>query len=198
MQIDIRSVAAWPIRKFRRLRTQLLHPLRHTRALADLRSVTELERVLFVCLGNICRSPYAEAVFNQMVDLETDSKLRAYSAGFVGPGRATPEEGQAVAISRGIDLSSHRSQLITDQLVSEVDLVIVMQPDQQRAVRQRFNCNGKNVVVLGDLDLENVDRREIKDPFDQSEAVFEASFDRIERCVRVLLKTLTEGGLAKA
>ena len=196
MKSNFRSVVAWPVRKLRRFRTRLLHPIRRRRTLAELWGRAAPDRVLFICHGNICRSPYAEAVFNRMVCSEPGPRMRAYSAGFIGPGRSTPDEGQAVARASGIDLSSHRSRLITQELVDGADLVVVMQPDQERAAKRGFDCDGKHVLVLGDLDSDEVDRREIIDPFDWPESVFKESYDRIERCTRALVRALTEGSPA--
>jgi protein-tyrosine-phosphatase len=96
----------------------------------------------------------------------------------------------AAAARRGVDLSSHRSRLITADVVNAADLVVVMEPEQQRAVCERFGRRSRDVIVLGDLDPAPIQARTIRDPIEQGPDVFEASYTRIEHCVRELAKVL--------
>ncbi|MGH7449055.1 MAG: ATP-grasp domain-containing protein, partial [Longimicrobiales bacterium] len=138
--------------------------------------------VLIVCLGNICRSPFAAAVLEQRA---AGRALRVESAGFLEDGRPTPAAALNSALRRGIDLSAHRSVRVTDALVQSADLVIVMDRAQRRALQERFE-RSDGVLVLGDLDPEPIDTRTIRDPFDQAEEIFDQVYDRIERCVHTL------------
>lgn len=163
---------------------RLLHQSRRERALALLRR-TRPGRLLFVCLGNICRSPYAEHAFAA----RANGSVQAASAGFIGPNRPMPDTGQRVAELHGADLSGHRSRLFTAELVREADLVVVMDDRQRRALRRRFGTT-LPVLVLGDLDPEPIDTRGIRDPYNQPEHVFEAVFARIDRCLDVLVDAI--------
>jgi protein-tyrosine phosphatase len=138
--------------------------------------------VLFVCHGNICRSPYAAAAARRLLP----PTVRVGSAGFVGPDRPSPPEAVAVAGERGIDLAPHRSQVIQMEHLREVDLVVVMDALQRhRLVNSRPELRGR-VVLLGDLDPRPVTRRTIPDPVEQPAEVFRACYDRIDRCVGAL------------
>ncbi len=112
------------------------------------------------------------------------------SAGFVGPGRAAPAEGSIAAARRGIDLSGHRSQLLTPVLAAEAHVVVVMDARQRRMVCERFGRASSDVIVLGDLDPEAIATRAIHDPVDQPLEAFEQSYERIERCVNGLVSAL--------
>ena len=74
-----------------------------------------------------------------------------------------------------------------------MDLVVVMEPRQARAVQTLFGRDGHDIVVLGDLDPEPIATRAIADPVEQPEAAFEASYTRIDRCVAELGRALCAG-----
>jgi protein-tyrosine-phosphatase len=67
-----------------------------------------------------------------------------------------------------------------------------MNAAQRRAVIDLFGVEAKRVIVLGDLDPEAIETRTIRDPIGQSEAVFAASYSRIERCLDGLVSALSE------
>src|SRR6185312_12256998 len=100
--------------------------------------------ILAVCYGNICRSPMAAALFGRAL-----AGVDIASAGFIGPGRPSPREAVAAAANAGVDLSDHRSRLLTPDLVRWADLVVVMDAVQQRRVVERFGRSWRDVIVLG-------------------------------------------------
>jgi protein-tyrosine phosphatase len=171
--------------RMRHLPDQLLHAQRHRRARA-LVAGWPTRRVLVVCLGNICRSPYAAAALRSAAGAHVEIE----SAGFIGPGRAVPGLARDLAARSGLDLSAHRSRQLSADMVSAADLVVVMDVTQRRMLRQRYG-NALRTVLLGDLDPKRVEKRTVRDPYQQSEAVFEEVFRRIDRCVSVLASELT-------
>jgi protein-tyrosine phosphatase len=157
------------------------------------RSLGSVHRVLFVCHGNIYRSPYAEAAFRSLLPEEMRRQVVALSAGFVGPGRPAPDSSIALAQQRGLDLTPHRSQLLSPALVKESHLVVVMSPAQEAEICRRFDYPSRRVLVLGDLDPEPIRTREVADPWNQPHQVLEESTLRVSRCVRVLVTELAPG-----
>jgi len=177
-------------RRLRRLPDRLLHPARRRAAGRALARVGPPQRVLFVCHGNICRSPYAAAVARRLLP----PAVAVESAGLIGPDRPSPPEAVAVAAERGIDLGPHRSQLIDFEHVREVDLVVVMDTRQRhRLLRARHELRGR-VVLLGDLDPEPVATRAVPDPVEQPAEVFRACYDRIDRCIGALAASWRTAG----
>ena len=99
------------------------HRGRRTRANARL-SRSPVGSALFLCHGNVCRSPYGEARLRSLGGNQEGFEVG--SAGLMGPGRSPPETGQRVAAQRGLDLSLHRSRLVDSEMVAWADLVVVI------------------------------------------------------------------------
>ena len=123
--------------------------------------------VLFVCTGNTCRSPMAEALFRQMVaerlgcrpeDVDSHGVIVA-SAGVAawGGGRASSGALETMA-DYGIDLSGHESQPLTESLVRQADVIWTMTASHRAAVLAQFPAVGDRVAVL------SPDRVDVVDP----------------------------------
>jgi len=112
------------------------------------------------------------------------------SAGFMGTNRPAPAEAVAAAARRGVEVSEHRSRVLTADVARAVDLIVVMDAVQQRLVCERFGRRPDDVIVLGDLDPAPIETRTIRDPVNESAAVFDHTYERIARCVRELAKIL--------
>ncbi|HEX8272388.1 MAG TPA: hypothetical protein VF615_07020 [Longimicrobiaceae bacterium] len=183
------------LRELRRAPDRLLHPSRRRAALRELRESDLPNTVVFVCYGNICRSPYAAAAFRRALPPEL-AGIRVQSAGMVGANRPAPREGIAVAARRGVDLSAHRATLLTRETARTAGLVVVMGEDQRRSVVRDFGREPRGIVVLGDLDPLPIDLRTVRDPWRQPEAAFEDSYARIDRCVAELVRALAGAAAA--
>jgi protein-tyrosine phosphatase len=180
-----------PLRRVKRGLNQLLHPFRRGKALARVRALGRHRKILVVCTGNVCRSPYAEARLKE--DAEMRGDLEVDSAGWMGAGsRVPPAEALAVAEMRGVDMVGHESQALTRELVRWADLILVMEAGQRRIAMERFGATDSRVLLLGDLDPKLPLHRSILDPMDRSLEFFDASFARIDRCVEVLLTLIKE------
>ena len=159
----------------------VLHPGRRRRALARVRA-RPTRPLVFVCLGNICRSPFAET-WMRARDPERAESYR--SAGFMRGGRSSPDT--AIAVSRdefGLDLTPHVSRSIGD--MPPVDpLWVVMEHVHLRRLA-RLGIRAGDVLLLGDLDPVPVERRAILDPYGKSPEVFVDTYRRVVRCLEIL------------
>lgn len=172
----LRRAAGAIVRGARRFVHTRLHPRRHRAAIERVRGLPRNARLLVICHGNICRSPYLEALLRTALP---DSEVS--SAGFVGAGRGVPPHSTEVAGRRGLDLSAHKSRLITSDILDRADLLIVMGEDQERALRLGFGVPADQIVVAADLDPQSTHGRTILDPWGQPVTAFEASFKRLDR-----------------
>jgi protein-tyrosine phosphatase len=146
--------------------------------------------VLFVCHGNVCRSPYAEVAFARLTGAEGPERERIESAGFIGAGRGSPEEAKVVAVERGLELESHVSAPLDLERTRRADLVVVMEPRQRRSLHELHGRTGQFVLILGDLDPEPVPWRRIRDPWGHDVEFFREVFDRIDRCLGTMAAAL--------
>ena len=170
------------------------HPMRRRRAADALRALDLRGRsglVLFLCQGNICRSPFAEATFRREVAHTSAAGLDATSAGLVVPNRASPPEALSAASAFGVDLSGHRSRLLTQDLIQRASVAVVMSPRQVRAIRPAYGRAGPAVFVLGDFDETPIDSRTIRDPWGELPDAYVDAYMRIDRCVRYFVRVAT-------
>jgi protein-tyrosine phosphatase len=189
----VRQIAKRVYHTIKNLPDRLLHRRRHDAVLARLSSTHAPRRVLVVCYGNVCRSPYLQAVLQRALP-----KTEVGSAGFVGADRAVPDASLSISAKRGLDLSRFRSRPLVPAVVTGADLIIVMDARQAEEMAARFPVNRARIVIAGDLDPKFEQTRAIRDPWNQSSEVFEKSFDRLDRCAAVLISVLerrsTEAG----
>ncbi|MBA4157116.1 MAG: hypothetical protein H0X65_06530 [Gemmatimonadetes bacterium] len=171
------------------------HPLRRWQTLRQLRRTPLPASVLFICHGNICRSPYAAFKFSAMLPAVLRERIMVSSAGFVGSNRPSPDEARTAAAARGIVLEGHRSQLITLDGVYDMQLIVVMDRAQELRIRHGFPRSRNMIIVLGDLDPQRIDTRTVRDPVMQSIDVFEGSYTRIDRCLIQLVDALSYGAV---
>jgi protein-tyrosine-phosphatase len=150
--------------------------------LAELRPAT----VLFVCLGNVCRSPYAARVLAS----RTTQPLVARSGGYLGPGRSPPSEALQAARARGIEHSDHVSRILSPEEVGAADVIFVFDRFNVRDVRRSRSARPTPVLWLGDFDPLWTGKRAIIDPWGKPQAEFDSTFARIERCVDEVVRAL--------
>jgi protein-tyrosine-phosphatase len=172
---------------------ELVERLAHThRRRMARRQLSEkaIRSVLFLCHGNVYRSPYAAAALKRALDsMRSSASIEVASAGFTAPGRRVPEQALSAARAHGIDLSSHLSTLVTEYPVGAADVVAVMSEDQARGIRYRYGP-GVTLLILGDLDPLPIQSRTITDPLGRDAEVIEAVYSRIDRCVGELSKLI--------
>lgn len=130
------------------------------------------ERVIFVCKGNICRSPYAEARARQM-------GLNATSAGLDTPGGelASPAAISSAA-KRGVDLSKHRTQRLSQLVLRDTDIILVMEPAQVAEVVAATGIPVDRVLLNGALS--DPPRPYLQDPYGRSEHYFNRCYELID------------------
>lgn len=109
--------------------------------------------ILFVCKANLCRSPLAAAFFLRRLEEEgQDGEWIVQSAGtWAAAGQPVPQNVLKLARIMGVSLRSHRTQPVDDDLLSEQDLVVVMEQGQREALRIEFPAHQRKVYLLSEL-----------------------------------------------
>ena len=149
--------------------------------------------VLFICKGNICRSPFAGIRFRQLLDARGLSGVRSASAGISTTQAArAPQEACTAAGGYGHSLDAHEPLQLTRELVREHDLVVVMEADQLRQLRASYPDAADRILLLPLLDEEasGYERFNISDPFGGPLDGFHACYARIDRALQRLLDQL--------
>jgi protein-tyrosine phosphatase len=152
-----------------------------------------MTRVLFVCLGNICRSPTAEAVVRDLARREAAAlALEVDSAGTHGYHVGSPPDERAIAAARrrGIDMSSLRARVVEAADFERFDLVLAM--DSEVYERLQRVAPREHVGRLR-LFLEfapGLEQRDVPDPYYGSATGFEEVLDLVEEGARGLLAAL--------
>ena len=149
-------------------------------------------RILFVCTGNTCRSPMAEAVARRLVEDRGWGQVQVASAGVAGHGGHPPTGGAVrAAETAGLDLSEHRSRGLTPGEVAEADLILTMSRSHLLPLLEAGA--GERAVLLTEFaaqeDPEGVPDS-VLDPFGGPDEVYVATFELLERLVERALRRL--------
>ena len=132
-------------RKFKdwQIKRRLLH--HHHALLRRLKAVGGPRKILFLCYGNICRSPLAAALAEKRL-----SGVTIDSAGFhEQTGRSSPQKILRIGKSFGIDLSFHRSARVMRDQLANADLVIAMDLENLNRLQQEFSGMANRTTLLG-------------------------------------------------
>lgn len=120
--------------------------------------------ILFVCSGNTCRSPLAEAIARRMFEVAGRNDVEVSSAGIQAWDGSSASDGSIlVGLERGLDLSTHRSRMITPELVAATDLILVMAPQQVERIKEINPA--ANVHLLAGYATGERAGRTVQDPF---------------------------------
>jgi protein-tyrosine phosphatase len=150
-------------------------------------------RILFVCLGNICRSPMAEGVFRRVVEEEgLKDRFEIDSAG-LGDwhiGQAPDHRAQKAANSRGIDISGQSARQVVDEDFDRFDLLLVMDRSNFAELKARAPADAR-AKIRPFLDFApHAGTKDVPDPFFGGAEGFDHALDLIEAAAHGLLASL--------
>jgi protein-tyrosine phosphatase len=156
-----------------------------------------VKKILFVCLGNICRSPAAEGIFNQKIkerDLENFFVVDSAGTGNWHVGNLPDQRMRSTALSRGIELNS-RSRQIEENDLYEFDQILVMDKDNLNAVKsltkdQNNPINAKIKLILNYS--KNTQLDEVPDPYYGGQNGFEKVIDLLDDAIDGLIDSLID------
>ena len=152
-----------------------------------------MRSILFVCLGNICRSPTAEGLMlNHLASAGLAERIRVDSAGIGGWHTGEPPDRRAIAAARkhGVDLTPLRARQVGKSDFSDFDLIVGM--DRQNVDDLRRLAPKQSTARIGLWLTEALGRPdEVPDPYYENDRAFDAVFNLCDRAARVFLEKLS-------
>src|SRR5690554_1617397 len=150
--------------------------------------------VLFVCLGNICRSPTAEGVFRKLVEkagLQEQIYIDSCGTSNWHIGKGPDARSIDAAGRRGVDITGLKARQFTEKDLDTFDYVVVMDRQNLADAKDIWHQNGGTKPTLF-LEYGNSDLAEVPDPYYGGEDRFEHVLDLIQEAGEGLLKDIQE------
>lgn len=147
-------------------------------------------KVLFVCTGNVCRSPMAAELLRHLVSERGVEGVEVASAGTATWDGAPASEGSyLVCLEHGLDLSGHRARQITTDVVAEAHLILGM--GESHVARVTALGGAGKVQLLGTYAGETDEAAEVMDPFGGDLEEYRATFERISTLMNAAVTRLS-------
>ncbi len=155
--------------------------------------------VLFVCYGNICRSPVAEGVFKELVDeagLATQINCDSAGTASFHLGQLADRRTRENALEHGLTLT-HRARRITGEDLAQFDYFVAMDEKNLEAIEKlNYRSTGlyttDTIFLLREFDPDVSDEPNVPDPYYEGPDVFEEVYQIALRCCRQLLTYLIQ------
>ena len=140
------------------------------------------DRILVVCVGNICRSPTAEFMLQELLPAK-----QLESAGLHAlAGQDMDPQARAVAENAGIACPAHTARQLTNAMVNQADLILVMEQRHRDELNRRFPQGSGKTMLLGKWQND----KDIADPYRKSDEVFAQIFKQLQENCQAWAKKL--------
>jgi protein-tyrosine phosphatase len=151
--------------------------------------------ILFVCLGNICRSPLAEAAFRREAErLGLDVEIDSAGTGDWHIGYPPDPRAAAVAARNGIDISNLEARLVTADDFRRFDHIVALDSNNLRDLERLRPADGKARLSLLLDHVEGRQGQAVADPYYGDDSHFDAAWDEVSAGAEALARRIAEGG----
>jgi len=154
-----------------------------------------MQSVLFVCLGNICRSPLAQGLFeHHAAKLGLADSFDADSAGTSGWHAGEPPHSGSIRVAKkyGVSIEKQRSRPIHPKDAEIFDFVVAMDTANRQSLQDEFRFPKEKIHLMRDFSLQNPGKKglSVPDPWGHGEDAFEEVFSILDDAVRGLLQEI--------
>jgi protein-tyrosine phosphatase len=166
----------------------------HGKGLKNPRLPASRKSILYVCKGNICRSPFAERLTKKLVEKRTNEFLTIRSAG-IDATVANPPPKEAIDSAKifGISMDDHRAQKLTPELISGSDLIVVMEAKHLKQLEVAYPGSRGRSLLLSTFSNDQFRwgnyylKYNIADPYGKNDNQFILCYEQIGSCINNLL-----------
>jgi len=157
----------------------------------------QIENILFVCTGNICRSPFAQGLFAKYVAQLGLKGVTGDSAGLLAlPDNAATYLAQRVAGEHGVSLTEHKAKSVSKELAAWSDLILVMEKSHEHALMAAFPEVAGKVLLLRHFARYGSRRRGIADPYGLEYEAYRFCFLDIQDAISGLVEYLCSSSMS--
>lgn len=140
--------------------------------------------LLFVCTGNSCRSVMAQAMMRKILQDKGAENTEVLSAGTMSmQGIEASAMAQAVLRTEGIDVSGHRSQQVTREMLTRSDMIVVMEKAHEEEILKRAPQVKNRLFLLKEFAKISEENQDLRDPIGQGFEVYQATFAVIKEAL---------------
>lgn len=147
----------------------------------------ESKLICIVCLGNICRSPVAEVLLRYYSNLDGSTHIYI-SAGLMSSGGKMYTQSQDYLNSRGISTNKFKSQNLTQKIVDESDLLIVMEKYMKDEILQDYSVTHPENIITFNEAAGNIRVADIIDPYYENKSKYIGIMKEIDAGCKKILK----------
>ncbi len=145
-----------------------------------------INRILVICVGNICRSPLAQVMLdNTLPGVDVDSAGLSAMVDY-----PADKKMQQAALQYGVDLSDHRAKQVSKTLMESADLIFVMSEGQMNYLKEQYPHLGGRVLLLSHFSPVGLKGVSVADPYQQASSLFVECAKQISFHVDAIAKAL--------
>lgn len=157
-----------------------------------------MQSILFVCLGNICRSPLAQGIFESKIQkLGLASQFDADSAGTSGWHEGEPPHRGSIRVAQkyGIDISRQRSRPVHPKDAEIFDYIIAMDDSNRQSLLTEFRFPREKIYLMRDFSKSGKKGLAVPDPWGMADDAFERVYAILDEAIDGLIDALRSGKL---